>query len=81
MGLTSILIVQILFLGAANSAVVKRWPSSLSPTGQTDASVAKPCAYWVNDVSKNDQCSDLEEYFDISREELVNWVSTGPHMC
>ncbi|RLL95803.1 hypothetical protein CFD26_102046 [Aspergillus turcosus] len=81
MGLTSILIVQILFLGAANSAVVKRWPSSLSPTGQTDPSVAKPCAYWVNGVAKNDQCSDLEEYFDISREELVNWNPSLKEDC
>jgi hypothetical protein len=81
MGLTSILIAQILFLGAANSAVVRRWPSSVSPTGPTDASVAKNCGYWVNDVAENDQCADLEGYFDISREELVNWVSAGPDMC
>lgn len=81
MGLTSILIAQVLFLGAANSAVVKRWPCSVSPTGPTDPSVAKNCGYWVNDVAKNDQCADLEGYFDISREELVNWVSAGPHMC
>ncbi|KAH1597336.1 hypothetical protein KXX44_006126 [Aspergillus fumigatus] len=73
MGLTSILIAQVLFLGAANSAVVKRWPCSVSPTGPTDPSVAKNCGYWVNDVAKNDQCADLEGYFDISREELVNW--------
>lgn len=81
MGLTSILIAQILFLGAANSAVVKRWPSSVSPTSPTDPSVAKNCGYWVNDVTNNDRCADLEGYFDISREELVNWVSAGLHMC
>ncbi|GFF59149.1 muramidase-2 [Aspergillus udagawae] len=81
MGLTSILIVQILFLGAANSAVVKRWPSSISPTGPTDPSVAKTCGYWVNDVAKNDQCADLEEYFDISREELVNWNPSLKENC
>ncbi|GFF23203.1 LysM domain protein [Aspergillus udagawae] len=81
MGLTSILIVQILFLSAANSAVVKRWPSSISPTGPTDPSVAKTCGYWVNDVAKNDQCTDLEEYFDISREELVNWNPSLKENC
>ncbi|KAH3105211.1 hypothetical protein KXX00_004141, partial [Aspergillus fumigatus] len=81
MGLTSILIAQVLFLGAANSAVVKRWPCSVSPTGPTDPSVAKNCGYWVNDVAKNDQCADLEGYFDISREELVNWNPSLKENC
>ncbi|KAL4860715.1 hypothetical protein BDV12DRAFT_208904 [Aspergillus spectabilis] len=62
-----------LFLGLANSAVIRRWTNSGSATGTTYPDVASRCMYWANNIFSGNSCDSVQSYFGITIDQLVSW--------
>ncbi|KAJ5889009.1 LysM domain protein [Penicillium taxi] len=64
----------IAFIGqTACSLAEKRWLDGDSATSTTDPDVTSDCTYWANNISANDTCANIEEYFDATVAQLHAW--------